>query len=135
MTAESRVRFLRSIAESVAPESVEEVQVFTPRRQGGWESGVAVVAARSAPPEGSGSSPERQRLTIYTARYRWAMKGPERGRWETAVSAEADAPLETVDEVVRGVQQRSGDAQPPERLPGERFRAALLEEPCPAAGK
>ncbi len=51
----------------------------------------------------------RLRHTVYTARYRLVQKGPERGKWEADVVAEADAPLITVDLVVRGVQRRAGE--------------------------
>ena len=40
---------------------------------------------------------------------------------------EADAPLLTVDAVVRGVTRRSGDADETIRLSGDEFRAALPE--------
>jgi hypothetical protein len=50
-----------------------------------------------------------ERHTVYTARYRLVVKGPERGRWESDVVAEADAPLLTVETVVRGVQRRAGE--------------------------
>ncbi|MEP6765112.1 MAG: hypothetical protein ABJB66_12405 [Gemmatimonadaceae bacterium] len=53
--------------------------------------------------------PPRIRHTVYTARYRLVIKGPERGRWETDVVDEADAPLLTVETVVRGVQRRAGE--------------------------
>lgn len=46
--------------------------------------------------------------------------------------AQADAPLVTVDAVVRGVMDRAGDAGDPERLGAEQWRAAL-EEPTWAA--
>ncbi len=49
------------------------------------------------------------RHTVYTARYRYVIKGPERGKWEANVKAEADAPLITVETVVRGVQRRAGE--------------------------
>lgn len=49
------------------------------------------------------------RHTVYTARYRLVQKGPERGKWESDVVAEADAPLVTVEMVVRGVQRRAGE--------------------------
>ena len=49
------------------------------------------------------------RHTISTARYRLAIKGPDRGKWETDVVAEAEAPLVTVEMVVRGVQRRAGE--------------------------
>ncbi len=53
--------------------------------------------------------PSSLRHTISTARYRLAIKGPDRGKWETDVVAEAEAPLVTVEMVVRGVQRRAGE--------------------------
>lgn len=50
-----------------------------------------------------------QRHTVFTARYRYVIKGPERGKWEASLKAEADAPLITVETVVRGVQRRAGE--------------------------
>jgi hypothetical protein len=50
-----------------------------------------------------------ERHTVYTARYRLVVKGPERGRWEADIVAEAEAPLLTVEMVVRGVQRRAGE--------------------------
>lgn len=61
-------------------------------------------------PETAPPSPvPRVRHTVYTARYRLVIKGPERGRWEMDVVDEADAPLLTVETVVRGVQRRAGE--------------------------
>jgi hypothetical protein len=65
------------------------------------------------------------RYTIYSARYRHTLKGLDRGKWEVNVTEEADAPLLTVDAVVRGVQRRSGEADDVIRLSGDEFRAAL----------
>jgi hypothetical protein len=174
---ETRTRFLREIADRLPLDGVDEVHVFTPMRQGGVESGVAVVAARTrkpddapqpeprgdapdppddswlttdpplergtelpdddaAPIEESDGSDERSRgagrLTIYAARYRLQLKGADRGKWEFDIAAEADAPLGTVDDVVRGVVRRAGEAMEPERLTGDAFRAALTEEPWTA---
>jgi hypothetical protein len=53
------------------------------------------------------------------------LKGPDRGKWETNIVAEADAPLVTVDAVVRGVQRRAGDLDDPTRLDGDELRAIL----------
>ena len=58
------------------------------------------------------------RYIVYTARYRLQLKGPDRGRWTVELVAEADAPLLTVDAVVRGVQRRSGELVEVERLTG-----------------
>jgi hypothetical protein len=74
---------------------------------------------------GNGSDPVLSRLTIHTARYRLTLKGVDRGKWEVDVVAEADAPLEAVDKVVRGVQRRAGEGAEPDRLSGDAFREAL----------
>lgn len=66
-----------------------------------------------------------RRYTIYSARYRLVLKGPDRGKWEVTVTAEADAPLLTVETVVRGVQRRLGDLEEVGRWSGDELRAAL----------
>jgi hypothetical protein len=121
---DTRDRFVGAIAERLTPDTIAEAHVFPPIRQGGVESGVAVIAVDNRPHDGEEGS-DASRLTVYTAKYRLTVKGPERGKWEFALQAEADAPLLTIDKVVRGVQHRSGDAEDPVRLSGEEFRALL----------
>ena len=111
---ETRERFLKAIAERVPPERIGEIHFFQPIRQGGIESGVAVVVE---------DVPDAQRIIVHTARYRLVLKGPDRGKWEASVVAEADAPLVTVDAVVRGVQRRSGDVDDAVRMDGSEARA------------
>ena len=60
-------------------------------------------------PESESQQSPVERHTVYTARYRFIIKGPERGRWEADLVEEADAPLITVETVVRGVQRRAGE--------------------------
>jgi hypothetical protein len=185
MTDEVRTRFLAAIAAQLPADRVKEVHLFGAIRQGGMESGVAVVAveqeapvtmdvdggyvpapavASAAPVESSAEvlvhdqlddesrfvadevveddaaestepavpvpaapATPAPRYTVFTARYRLTLKGPDRGRWEMSVKDEADAPLLTVDAVVRGVSRRSGDADETIRLSGDEFRAALPE--------
>jgi hypothetical protein len=139
-----RDRFLAAVAAQVPVDKVVELYLFQPIRQGGVESGVAVVAAAvdapaalEAPAVGDGPPPAdlgdvppaEPRYTVYTAHYRHVLKGPERGRWEVSVVAEADAPLAAVSAVVRGVQRRAGDADPPEHLSGDTLRAVLGRSP------
>lgn len=69
--------------------------------------------------------PKVERLTVYTARYRYVIKGPERGKWEASVKAEADAPLITVETVVRGVQRRAGEESEIVRYSGAQIARAL----------
>jgi hypothetical protein len=137
----TRERFLVAIAASLPAERFIQLHFFSPIRQGGVESGVAVIAAHperteeiivaDAPPLESGVMPslaqnDRVRYTVYTAKYRLVLKGPDRGKWECTLVAEADAPLVTVETVVRGVQRRSGDAEEPERMSGDEARDYLL---------
>jgi hypothetical protein len=120
---DTRERFLLAITAQIAIDRVAEVHLFAPIRQAGVESGVAVVAA--IPFEGTDLADKEPRYVIYTARYRLVLKGPDRGKWETSIVAEADAPLVTVDAVVRGVQRRSGDLDDPARLDADDIRAAI----------
>jgi hypothetical protein len=75
--------------------------------------------------ERGAAEPPLSRFTIHTARYRLTLKGVDRGKWEVDVVAEADAPLDAVEAVVRGVQRRSGEEAEPDRLTTEAFREAL----------
>jgi hypothetical protein len=149
----TRERFLQAIAAQLPAERWIELHCFQPIRQGGVESGVAVVAAHPerppAPPiladapaaeddldaqgelavfaaPNEDELPAAERYTVYTATYRLVLKGPERGKWEATVVAEADAPLVTVSTVVRGVMRRSGDADEPTLLSGEEARTHLF---------
>ena len=164
MTDETRARFLAAIAAQLPADRIVEAHLFPAIRQGGMESGVAVLAverteaspadAPVAEPAGTPESDESgeaslgedgvvsetaaepdatppvataaRRYTVFSARYRHTLKGPERGKWEVGVTEEADAPLLTVDAVVRGVQRRSGDADEIVRLSGEEVRALLV---------
>lgn len=83
--------------------------------------------------ERANASRVRARHVVYTARYRHTIKGTDRGRWAVEVVAEADAPLITVEEVVRGVVRRSGDEFQPERLSGDQFRALVRAPAAPGS--
>jgi hypothetical protein len=173
MTDEIRARFLAGIAAQVPAERVAEVHLFGAIRQGGQESGVAVIAVHraddalddveleqpvdvepevgtehefhaapatddDAPDDGEDADDAAYavdepaetrptRYTVYTARFRHTLKGPDRGKWELTVTEEADAPLLTVDAVVRGVSRRAGETDETVRLTGDEFRAALAD--------
>jgi hypothetical protein len=210
-------RFLKVVLAHVPLDRIEELHLFSPLRQGGVETGIAVIAARvpvvvvepTAVPElpfddaavedalvevdmadalvedlqdgvelegelegevegelegelvvdddvvediGAADVPAeaelladaddvaviettpvpRIRHTVYTARYRLVQKGPERGKWEADVVAEAEAPLITVDLVVRGVQRRAGEESEIVRYSAPQL-ARALRVPFPAA--
>lgn len=130
-----QLRFLRTILERIPLERLVELHLFSPLRQGAQETGAAVVAAlpESSTPGSAQLEIPGHRHTVFSARYRLTLKGPDRGRWEADVKAEADAPLVTVDAVVRGVQHRAGDgAAEPERWLPEQLRQALEDGPWTA---
>jgi len=148
---ETTERFLRDIADRVGVDAVEEIRLFPPLRQSGVETGVAVVAARpiapepphiplvSEPPEALSESAGDEflpieehdrsivvhRHTVFTARYRHTLKGPDRGKWEVDVQADADAPLVTLDDVVKGVMKRAGEPFEPEKISASAFRSIV----------
>ncbi len=125
---ETTERFFREISDRVGYHQVAEVFLFPVIRQSGVEAAVAVVAAYPDPlTENHGT-----RHVVYSASYRSTVKGLDRGRWSVEVVAEADAPLITVGEVVRGVVQRSGEQFQPERITGSEFRSIV---PVPEAAQ
>ena len=65
------------------------------------------------------------RCTVLSAAYRHTLKGPDRGKWEVMVKAEADAPVTAVDQVVRGVQRRADDTEVVDRMTGDEVRAVV----------
>jgi hypothetical protein len=154
VTDETRTRFLTAIAAQLPVERIVEIHLFGAIRQGGMESGVAVVAvepldadtATEQPGDAADvdadadaadvesnvqPTPAPRRYTVFSARYRHTLKGPDRGKWETSVTEEADAPLLTVDAVVRGVQRRSGDVDEIVRMTGDELRAAVPATAAP----
>jgi hypothetical protein len=119
---ETTQRFIRDIAGKVGLENITEVHLFPPMRQGGVETGVAVVAA-IVPHDDT-----IEKHTVFSAHYRNTIKGPDRGKWEVEVRAEADAPLATVDDVVRGVMKRAGEQFEPERLSAGEVRTVVTSD-------
>lgn len=156
---ETTERFLRDIADRIGLNAVDELRLFPPLRQAGVETGVAVVAAIPLPPERRPVAPHSvgeppaaltesagdeflpieeedreiivHRHTVFTARYRHTLKGPDRGKWEMEVRAEADAPLVTLDQVVRGVMKRAGEPFEPEKISAAAFRT-IVEAAAPS---
>lgn len=141
---ETQQRFLKAIAEGVNGGRVAELRLYPTVRVGPIESGVAIVAtnrvADVAQPltDAVEMMPEvvlpivapsaaEPRLSILTAHFRHTVKGPDRGKWEFSMVHDADAPIETVESVVRGVARRAGEDGEPELLSGDDFQRALAE--------
>ncbi len=91
----------------------------------------AEVACDLSPLAGPGEPapvrPPLVRHVVMSARYRLVLKGIDRGKWDVDIVEEADAPLITVDKVVRGVQRRAGDLADVERFTSDTLQQALSE--------
>lgn len=130
VAADTRARFLAAIAEVVPADRIAEVHFFPPIRQGQIETGVAVVGAERGESPGPAATEDSTpyldpRHIVLMARYRLTRKGPERGKWESEVIAEADAPLVTVEAVAEGVRKRANEEFAAERMTGEQAREIL----------
>jgi hypothetical protein len=140
---ESQQRFLKEIADRVNGGRVAELRLYPTVRVGPIESGVAIVASEKvdlapAAPVGeeivetvaempTPPGDQHGRLSILTAHFRHTVKGPDRGKWEFSLVHDADAPIETVENVVRGVARRAGEDGEPELLSGDDFQRAIAE--------
>lgn len=128
MISETRERFLQAILERIPAERIVELHLFAAIRQGPMETGVAVIAAIS-------ETPEATRTEVLTASYAWTRKGPERGKWVVDIVTQADAPLSTVETVVRGVQVRAGEALDAHRITGAELQSLLATDPSFAGAR
>lgn len=110
----------------VAPEQASENTEHTDDTENSADTATAlgVVLDDSLPLVSDSAS---LRPMVLTARYRHTLKGPDRGKWELEILEQADAPLITIETVVRGVQARLDDQAEPERLGADDLRAALIE--------
>jgi hypothetical protein len=142
---ETQQRFLKAIADRVNGGRVAELRLYPTVRVGPIESGVAIVATNrvvadvaepmsdavemqpEVVPPIAAAPVDESRLSILTAHFRHTVKGPDRGKWEFSMVHDADAPIETVESVVRGVARRAGEDGEPELLSGDDFQRALVE--------
>ena len=97
------MRAADSLADVVPPSEIEGVWLFPPVRREEREWGVAVVSRRA----------EQDRRRIYTVSYMLFVRGRERGQGKVAVEEVGETPLSIVHEVIKGVQERAGEAEPP----------------------
>ncbi len=102
-------RVAQAVAEQLVAEAVDRIWLFAPVRRESREWGTAVIACRIA----------ADRRLIYTARYVLVIRGRERGQGKVMVEEVGESPLDVLHEVVAGVQERAGEAQPPVEIAPE----------------
>ena len=101
-------RLAQAVAEILPPAEVDGVWVFSPVRRETKEWGTAVL-----------SRVEGERRRIYTARYVLAIKGKERGKFETSIQEVGSGPLDAFNRLVQEAQRRIDDEHPPISVPPE----------------
>lgn len=114
-------RVAAALAAQVPVTEIERIWLFPPVRQEAREWGTAVVARRV----GAG------RLRVYTGSYGLVVRGRERGQGQVTVDEVGETPDAVLPDVIRGVQERAGEAEYPEEVaPATWFPAH--DEPSPA---
>jgi hypothetical protein len=105
-------RLAAAVAEQIPPAEVEGVWLFSTLRHEGREWGTAVL-----------SRVDGDRRRIYTARYMLAVKGKERGKFESSVQEVGSGPVEALAQLLQEAQRRIDDEQPPVPVPPESWFA------------
>lgn len=106
-------RLAQAVAALVPPAEVDGVWVFAPVRRESKEWGTAVL-----------SRIDGDRRRIYTARYVLAVKGKERGKFESSVLEVGVGPMEVLARVLQEAQRRIDDEHPPISIPPETWFSA-----------
>jgi hypothetical protein len=109
-------RLAQAVMERMPAVEVDGVWVFSTLRHEGREWGTAVP-----------SRLDGDRRRIYTARYVLAVKGKERGKFESWVEEVGSGPVEALTQLLQDAQRRIDDDQPPVPVPPEDWFAAAAD--------
>ncbi len=82
---------------------MQGIWVFPAVRKDDKEWGTAIVTRRA----------EDERIRVYTARYVQLTRGRERGQGKVGIEEVAVCPPEVLYEVLKGVQERMAETEPP----------------------
>ena len=107
------------VAEELSTDDVDGIWLFPPVRREEREWGVAVISRRA----------EGDRRRIYTASYMLIVRGRERGQGRFALEEVGEGPESVVPEVIQGVQQRAGEAEPPVEISPDVWFPPAVKEP------
>jgi hypothetical protein len=101
-------RLAEAVAGMMPVDEVDAVWIFSPLRRDAKEWGTAVI-----------SRIDGERRRIYTARYGLAIKGKDRGKFETSVQEVGTGPLEALSRLLEEAHRRIDDEHPPASVPPE----------------
>ena len=114
------MRVAEALRKSVEPSAIAHIWIFAPLKRDGREWGTAVVA--SAMGEG--------RYGVFTAQYMLVTRGRRRDQGRVDVREVGEGPDEVVHDVIRGVQDRAGEGEPPIEIARDLWFQAADDEPA-----
>ena len=117
-------RLAQAVAQTLPPSEVDGVWVFAPLRRDVNEWGTAVL-----------SRVDGERRRIYTARYVLAVKGKERGKFESTIQEVGSGPLEALARVLQEAQRRTDDEQPPVAVSPTEWFSSVSSTAAPTHGE
>jgi hypothetical protein len=118
------MRTSQSLAELVPVDEIDGIWLFPPVRREEREWGIAVVSRVS----------EGGRRRIYTASYMLVLRGRDRGRARVEVEEVGESPTAVVHEVIKGVQERAEEAEPPVEISPKLWYQDRAGAPVTSAG-
>jgi hypothetical protein len=113
-------RLAQAVSAVLPPAEVDGVWIFTPLRREDREWGTAVL-----------SRVDGERRRIYTARYVLAIKGKQRGKFESTIQELGSGPMDALARVLQEAQRRIDDEHPPSSVPPESWFSSVV---APADG-
>lgn len=111
-------RVAQRIAKEMPPSAIDGIWLFAPVRREEREWGTAVVSRRAAD----------DRRRIYTASYLVVIRGRERGEGKVVVEEVGESSAAVIHDVIAGVQERAGEAEPPVEIAPELWYGEARDE-------
>jgi hypothetical protein len=113
-------RLAQAVSEVLPPAEVDGVWIFAPVRREEREWGTAVL-----------SRVDGDRRRIYTAGYVLAVKGKQRGKFESTIQELGSGPMDALARVLQEAQRRIDDEHPPSSVAPEAWFSSVV---APADG-
>ena len=108
-------RLAQAVSEVLPPAEVDGVWIFAPLRREDREWGTAVL-----------SRADGDRRRIYTARYVLAVKGKQRGKFESTIQEVGSGPMDALARVLQEAQRRIDDEHPPSSVAPEAWFSSVV---------
>ena len=102
-------RVAEALAAQVNTDDIERIWLFQPVRREEREWGAAVISCRT----------DDLRRRIFTASYMMIVRGREKGHGKVSIEEVGESPVTVLEDVLQGVRDRAGEAEPPVEITTE----------------